>query len=100
MNAYVSHILALLQQFSRVEVEWITWEHNADVDALAGLALEYKTSSSRTIVFDEVESPSFEPLVCSVNVITLGPSQMDPIIAYLKNQVLPPNKKEAHKIRY
>ncbi|XP_058185755.1 uncharacterized protein LOC131302980 [Rhododendron vialii] len=99
MNAYVSHVLALFQQFGRVKVEWIAREHNTHADALAGLASVYKTLGSRTIVFDEVESPSFEPSVCPVMTITLGPSQMDPIIAYLQNQVLPPNRTETHKIR-
>ncbi|XP_058218306.1 uncharacterized protein LOC131329231 [Rhododendron vialii] len=85
--------------FDRVEVEWIAREHNDHADALAGLASVYKTSGSHTIVFDEVETPSFEPSVYPVMTITLGPSKMDPIIAYLKNQVLPPNRREAHKIR-
>ncbi|KAI8568188.1 hypothetical protein RHMOL_Rhmol02G0178100 [Rhododendron molle] len=85
MNAYVSHVLTLLKRFNRVEVEWIAREHNAHVDALAGLASVYLTSGSRTIVFNEVESPSFEPIVCLVLVITLSLSQMDPIVAYLKN---------------
>lgn len=72
MNAYVSHVLTLLKRFGRVEVEWIAREHNAHTDALAGLALVYKTSGSRTIVFDEVESLSFEPSACSIMAITLG----------------------------
>ncbi|KAI8568391.1 hypothetical protein RHMOL_Rhmol02G0195200 [Rhododendron molle] len=65
MNAYVSLVVALLKQFGHVEVEWIAREHNAHADALAGLASVYKTAGSRTIIFDAVESPSFEPAVCS-----------------------------------
>lgn len=98
MNVYVSHVLVVLEQFGRMEVEWIAWEHNAHADALEGLASVYKTSGGRTIVFDEVEPPSFEPSVCLVLAITLGPSQMDPIVTYLKGQVLPPNKREAQKV--
>ncbi|XP_058217376.1 uncharacterized protein LOC131328449 [Rhododendron vialii] len=99
MNAYVSHVLVLFQRFGRVEVEWIAWEHNAHADALAGLASVYRTSGSRTIVFDEVAKPSFEQPCQLVMAISLGPSQLDPVIDYLKNQVLPPNKRDAYKIR-
>lgn len=81
-----------------MEVEWIAREHNAHVDALSGLASVYQTSGSRTVIFYEVETLSFEPFMRSVLAITLGPSQMDPIVAYLKNQVLPPNKRESHKV--
>ncbi|XP_058216879.1 uncharacterized protein LOC131327762 [Rhododendron vialii] len=99
MNAYVSHVLALFRRFGRVEVEWIAREHNAHADALAGLASVYKTSGSRTITFDGVTTPSFEQPCERVMAISLGPSQLDPVIDYLKNQVLPPNKREAYKLR-
>ncbi|XP_058216592.1 uncharacterized protein LOC131327440 [Rhododendron vialii] len=99
MNAYVSHVLALLRRFGRVEVEWITREHNAHADTLAGLGSVYRTSGSRTITFDEVTTPSFEHSCQPVMTISLGPSQLDPVIDYLKNQVLPPNKREAYKLR-
>ncbi|XP_058185646.1 uncharacterized protein LOC131302870 [Rhododendron vialii] len=98
MNAYVSHVLYLFGRFGRVEVEWITREHNAHADALAGLASVYKASGSRTITFDEIPKPSFEQPCEQVMAITLGPSQLDPVIDYLKNQVLPPNKREAYKL--
>ncbi|XP_058211474.1 uncharacterized protein LOC131323643 [Rhododendron vialii] len=96
MNAYVSHVLALFGRFRRVEVEWIAREHNAHADALAGLASVYKTSGSRTITFDEVAKPSFEQPCEQVMAISLGQSQLDPVIDYLKNQVLPPNKRKAY----
>ncbi|XP_058180145.1 uncharacterized protein LOC131298686 [Rhododendron vialii] len=100
MNAYVSCVLALFRRFGHVKVEWIPQEHNAHVDALAGLASVYKSSSSRTIIFDAVDSPRVEPAGnLMILAVLLGPSRMDPIIAYLKAQTLPPNKKEAHKVR-
>lgn len=80
-------------------MELIAREHNAHADALVGLASVYMTLSSRSIVFDEVGTPSIKPSICSVLAIMLGPSQMDSIFAYLKNQVIPPNKRETHKIR-
>lgn len=76
-----------------MEVEWIAQEHNAHVDALAGLALVYQTLGSRTVIFDEVETPSFKPSVSSVLAITFGQGQMDPIVAYLENKVLPKQKR-------
>ncbi|XP_058180011.1 uncharacterized protein LOC131298545 [Rhododendron vialii] len=79
-------------------MEWIAQEHNAHADALVGLASVYKTSGSRTITFDEVPKSSFEEPCEQVMAISLGPSQLDPVIDYLKNQVLPPNKREAYKL--
>ncbi|XP_058216855.1 uncharacterized protein LOC131327735 [Rhododendron vialii] len=99
MNAYVCHVLALFGGFGRVEVEWIAREHNAHADALAGLVSVYKTSGGRTITFDEVATPSFERPCEQVMAISLGLSQLDPVIAYLKNQVVPTNKREAYKLR-
>lgn len=99
MNAYVSYVLSLFKQLGRVKVEWIPREHNAHADALAGLASVFHSSGGRTIIFDAVESPSIEPAEDQlVLAILLGPSRMDPIVAYLKNQILPPGKKEAHKV--
>ncbi|XP_058217932.1 uncharacterized protein LOC131328958 [Rhododendron vialii] len=99
MNAYVSHVLALFGRFGRVEVEWIAREHNAHADALTGLASIYRTSGGRIITFDEVAAPSFEQPFEPVMAISLCQSQLDPMIDYLKNQVLPPNKREAYKLR-
>ncbi|XP_058211501.1 uncharacterized protein LOC131323671 [Rhododendron vialii] len=98
MNAYVSHVLTLFRRFGRVEVEWIAQEHNAHADTLAGLASVYRTSDSRTIIFDEVATLSFEQPCQLVMAISLGPSQLDPVIDYLKNQVLPLNKRNAYKL--
>ncbi|KAF7151162.1 hypothetical protein RHSIM_Rhsim02G0198000 [Rhododendron simsii] len=85
MNAYVSHVLALLKQFGRVEIEWIAREHNAHADALAGLASVYRASGSCTVVFDEIDTPSFEPSDTTVAAISPArrgrvPQRIQPII--------------------
>ncbi|XP_058222964.1 uncharacterized protein LOC131332683 [Rhododendron vialii] len=92
MNAYVSHVLGLFRRFGRVEVEWIAREHNAHADALAGLASVYRTSGSRTIVFDEVATPSFEQSCQPVMAISLGPSDKPSIVKSEKQGIL--NAKE------
>ncbi|XP_058218439.1 uncharacterized protein LOC131329357 [Rhododendron vialii] len=63
------------------------------------LASVYKTSGNRTITFDKVPKPSFEQPCEQVMAITLGPSQLDLVVAYLKNQVLPTSNREAYKLR-
>lgn len=99
MNAYVSHVFSLFRRLGRVKVEWVPREHNAHADALAGLASIFQTSGTRTILFDAVGSPSIEPAEdLLVLAISLGPSRMGPVIAYLKTQTFPPSKKEAHKV--
>ncbi|XP_058217425.1 uncharacterized protein LOC131328502 [Rhododendron vialii] len=76
----------------------INREHNAHVDALAGLASASKASKFRTISFGSIDHPSFDTTPEILNV-ELGPSWMDEIVAFLKNDNLPADKKEAYCIR-
>ncbi|XP_058181250.1 uncharacterized protein LOC131299688 [Rhododendron vialii] len=85
---------------SQLIVNQINHEHNAHADALASLASASasKASEFRTINFGSIDHPSFDTTLDVLNV-ELDPSWMDEIVAFLKHDTLPTDKKEAYCIR-
>ncbi|XP_058202626.1 uncharacterized protein LOC131317062 [Rhododendron vialii] len=79
-------------------IEQINREKNAHADALASLASVSKASEYRHISLGEIHQPSFE-VSEEVFSISLGPSWMDEIVSFLKDDTLPSDKKEAHRVR-
>ena len=58
------------------------------------------TSIPHSLLIDFLPRPSIEePEVAEVCCAELGPSWMNPIIVFLKDGILPEEKKEANKIR-
>ncbi|XP_058202881.1 uncharacterized protein LOC131317340 [Rhododendron vialii] len=98
MSKYQATVAELITHFPNFKIEQINREHNAHADALAGLALASKATEFRTISFGNMDHPSFDTTPKVLNV-ELGPSWMDEIIAFLKNDTLPADKKEAYRIR-
>ena len=100
MVAYLAHVKQLISQFERTEVKQIGRESNSHADALANLASAVKAKNKRTVEVETLEKPSIElQPTRQVLCVDLGPSWMDPIIAYLRDDQLPEDKNEAHKIR-
>ncbi|XXG46965.1 hypothetical protein AAC387_Pa02g1687 [Persea americana] len=100
MAAYLAHARGLLSQFERAEVRQIDRESNSHADALASLASAVEAGEKRTIEVETLREPSINlqqprQLMC----LDLGPSWMDPIIAYLKDDQLPEDRTEARKLR-
>ena len=97
--AYLTHAKQLLSQFERAEVKQIGRESNSHADALANLSSAVEAGNKRTVEVKTLEKPSIElqPLR-QVMCVDLGLSWMDPIIAYLRDDQLPEDKNEAHKI--
>ncbi|KAH7840212.1 hypothetical protein Vadar_014205 [Vaccinium darrowii] len=59
-----------------------------------------RSGGSRTVVLGDIPAPSFEPGQEDVTCIaSLGPSWMDPLVAYLRDERLPEDKKAAHRLR-
>lgn len=55
----------------------------------------------KKICIGELELPSIEPgLVVLVNVAFYGPSWMDETIQYLRNNILPSDRREAHRVMH
>ena len=91
MAKYLEKARESLKDFRAVRVEKIGRESNSHADALAGLASAVKESTQRPIVIEHLSKSSLESeeLILEVLCSDLGPSWMDPIINFLKNDVVP-----------
>ncbi|XP_058202716.1 uncharacterized protein LOC131317161 [Rhododendron vialii] len=98
MIKYQATALELIRGFKGFQIEQINRENNAHADALASLASASKASEYRHISLGEIHQPSFEVSEEVFN-ISLGPSWMDEIVSFLKDDTLPSDKNEAHRVR-
>ncbi|XP_058208218.1 uncharacterized protein LOC131321231 [Rhododendron vialii] len=98
MLTYQATALELIRGFKRFHIEQINRENNAHADAVASLASASKVFEYRHISLGEIHKPSFE-VSKEVLSISIGPSWMDEIVSFLKNDTLPSDKKEAHRVR-
>ncbi|XP_058192093.1 uncharacterized protein LOC131309482 [Rhododendron vialii] len=96
---------------SAISIEFLATNNEAEYEALiAGLrsavvmeisdlvVYSSKASEFKTISFGSIDHPSFDTTPEILNV-ELGPSWMDEIIAFLKHDTLPADKKEAYRIK-
>ncbi|XP_028106474.1 protein NYNRIN-like [Camellia sinensis] len=99
MSKYQVLVREEIKKFPAIRVEQINREENNSADELAGLA-STQTAFPNPFMIEFLPRPSIEePEATEVLCTDLGPSWMDPIIAFLKDRVLPEEKKAAHKIR-
>uniref|UniRef100_A0A2N9EZ43 Uncharacterized protein n=1 Tax=Fagus sylvatica TaxID=28930 RepID=A0A2N9EZ43_FAGSY len=100
MKIYLAEAKKLLEKFKHVQVEHIGRDLNGHADALAGLASAVAPELRRIISVGVQSLPSVGGdtinEVCSVD---QSPSWMSPILAYLKDDILPADRKEADRIR-
>ncbi|XP_028113210.1 uncharacterized protein LOC114311294 [Camellia sinensis] len=99
MAKYQALVREEIRKFPAIRVEQINREENNSADELAGLT-STQTAFPNPLMIEFLPQPSIEePEATEVLCTDLGPSWMDPIIAFLKDRVLPEEKKAAHKIR-
>ena len=100
MVSYLAEARRLLREFKHIQMEHISRDLNRHVDALASLASAVASELRRIISVEVQNLPSVgreaNNEVCSINQST---SWMTPILAYLKDDVLPGDQKEADRIR-
>ncbi|XP_028071753.1 uncharacterized protein LOC114274082 [Camellia sinensis] len=98
MAKYQALVRAEIKKFASIKVEQINREENNTVDELADLA-STQTAFPNPLMIKFLPQPSIEePEVSEVLYTDLGPSWMDPIIAFLKDRIFPEEKKAANKI--
>ncbi|WP_140189371.1 hypothetical protein, partial [Xylella fastidiosa] len=98
MTAYAK-VQGVITDFEEVKIEQITSGQNAHADSLACLASALPTEYKRTVAVEYLAQPSIEQETETNMDANLGPSWMDPIIAYLRDEALPEDKKEAYKVK-
>ncbi|XP_028053007.1 uncharacterized protein LOC114257443 [Camellia sinensis] len=99
MAKYQALVRAKIKKFAAIRMEQIDREENRAADELAGLA-SAQTAFPNPLMIEFLPRPSIEePKMTEVLCADLGPSWMDPIIVFLKDRVLPEEKKAANKIQ-
>ncbi|XP_028075765.1 uncharacterized protein LOC114277996 [Camellia sinensis] len=98
MAKYQALIHAEIKKFAAIRMEQIDREENSVANELVGLA-SAQTAFPNPLMIEflprlSIEEPEMTKVLCA----DLGPSWMDPIIAFLKDRVLPEEKKAANKI--
>ncbi|GMP87214.1 hypothetical protein CsSME_00039677 [Camellia sinensis var. sinensis] len=100
MMKYQALVRDHIKRFQAIRVQRIGREENGRADELAGLASMVDNSSPNPLLIEFLPRPSIEETgQTKVLCADLGPSWMDSIIIFLKDQTLLASKKEAHKVR-
>ena len=100
MQEYLSQVRHLQSGFKSFVLSQVPRSRNAHADSLATLATSLAQGLPRVILVEDLCKP-FEMgrNVVHAHQIRVGPSWMDPIVLFLKEDVLPENKSEADKVR-
>jgi hypothetical protein len=100
MVSYLRTVQISLSKFEFTQVEQIGREYNSHADILARLATAMETDLQRTVTVEVLNSPSSRDvdsdIVCMMSIVA---SWMDPLIAYLRNDQLPEDRKEADIVK-
>ena len=99
MAAYLLKVQQTMTNFQVVRVEQINRSMNSPADALAKLASVLNADFKRFIPIETLATLSITVPTYHVHTVTVGPCWMDPYVHYLKEGVLPEQKKEAEIIR-
>jgi hypothetical protein len=99
MAAYLLKVQQTMTNFQTIRVEQIGRNLNSHANALATLASVLNADFKRFIPIETLVAPSIAMSACHINTITVGPCWMDPYVLYLKEGILPQQKKEAEIIR-
>uniref|UniRef100_A0A2N9H2R1 Uncharacterized protein n=1 Tax=Fagus sylvatica TaxID=28930 RepID=A0A2N9H2R1_FAGSY len=100
MALYLSAVKNSMSKFEVIQVEQIGREYNHHADILAKLATAKETDLERTVIVEVLNSPS--PHNVEVDIFSIArpvASWMDPLVAYLRNNELPEDQKEADMVK-
>ncbi|XP_059668819.1 uncharacterized protein LOC132313899 [Cornus florida] len=104
MEAYQTAVLREAKGFDQIRFIQLPREYNEDANRLACSASSSGETLARVIPVDVLVQPSIfyelpNPSTQHYNVIPYEPSWIDPIMAFIRNGVLPEQKDEVRKIR-
>ena len=99
IQGYLNQFKFLQSKFESFSLHHIPRSGNTHADSLATLAFSSTQSLPRVILVEDLYRPTeINEVAAHVHQIRVGPSWMDPIISFLKEDTLPSDKLEAEKI--
>ena len=97
---YLTQVRLLQSKFKSFSLLHIPRSGNTHADSLATLASTSAQSPPRVILVEDLCKPTkVKGMVAHIQQIMVGSSWMDLIVSFLKEDILPPDKLEANKIR-
>ncbi|XP_065626174.1 uncharacterized protein LOC136066193 [Quercus suber] len=100
MHGYLSRVKHLQSGFESFSLLHIPRNSNSHTDSLATLATSSAQGLPRVILIEDLHKPTkVRKEVVQVHQVRAGPSWMDPLVKFLKEDILPEEKGEADKIR-
>ena len=100
MQEYLNQVKRLRSGFDLFSLSHIYRSGNTHADSLATLATSFAGQLPRIILVEYLGRASkVAKNTTRVHEIRVGPNWMDPIVAFLKNDILPEGKSKAEKIR-
>ena len=100
IQEYLSQVKCLQSDFNLFSLSHVSRSGNTHVDSLATLATSSAASLPRVILVEHLDRASeVAKGMVRIHEVKVGPSWMDPIVKFLKDNILPEEKSEAKKIR-
>ena len=99
MQGYLSQVKSMQSKFDSFDLLHVPKSGNAHADSLAMLATSSAQDLPRVILVEDLYKSSGTVDTVQINQIRAGPSWMDSIIQFLKEDIMPEEKIEADKIR-
>ena len=99
MRGYLSQVKIIQTKFESFSLLHVPRSGNAHADSLAMLATSLTQNLPRVILVEDLHRPSATVNTVQINQVRAGPSWMDSITQFLKEDILPKEKIEADKIR-
>ena len=95
MQGYLSQIKFLQLKFDSFDLLHVPRSGNAHADSLAMLATSWAQHLPRVILVEDLYKPTETRETVQIHQIRVGPSWMDSIIQFLREDILPEEKIEA-----
>ena len=100
MQGYLSQVRHLQSRFESFNLLHIPRSGNTHVDSLAMLTTSLAQSLPRVILIEDLCKPTeVKGKLVHVHQVKVGPSWMDPIVLFLRDEILPEDKSEADKVQ-
>ena len=100
MQKYLSQVKRLQSDFDLFSLSYVSKSGNTYADSLATFATTSAGSQPRIILVEHQDKVNkVEKGMVYIHEVRVGPSWMDPIVRFLKDDILPEEKSEAEKIR-
>ena len=100
MQGYLSQVKHLQLDFESFDVSHISRSGNTHADSLATLATSSAQGLPQVILVEDLcRADGVKEDTVQIYQVRVGPSWMDPIVSFLKNDTLPEEKSKAEKIR-